>query len=155
MKELFVLSGLPGCGKSTWAKEFCKIHQNVFIVSSDQIRYEIGGAYQYFKEENRVWELFLSRPIKLAEDNKEINVILDSTCLKNELRLKYLNMLNLYFDKNTLVYFDIPYNLCCERNKKHIPGKIVRSEVMESMYNTMERPSKEVLSAYSDNIVVK
>ena len=61
MRKIFVLSGIPGCEKSTWANKF-KVENpnNTFIIASDDIRMEIGGAYQYFEEENRVWDLFSS-----------------------------------------------------------------------------------------------
>ena len=61
MRICYILSSIPGSGKTTWAKNFKACNLNTFIVSSDEIRKELGGTYQYFKEEERVWKIFFSR----------------------------------------------------------------------------------------------
>ena len=61
MKTFILLAAVAGCGKSTWANNFKKDHPNTFIVSSDELRKELGGDYQNFDHEKEVWELFFSR----------------------------------------------------------------------------------------------
>ena len=55
---MILLSAVPGAGKSTWAEAYKRENPNekVFVVSSDEIRKELGGSYQYFKEEAKVEE---------------------------------------------------------------------------------------------------
>ena len=118
MKIVYVLTGIPGCGKTTWANNFKKNHPRTFVISSDDIRYEIGGAYQYFKEEERVWNIFFTRANKIALTEADFNLVLDSTCLTNFKRKNFLLRLT-GFDKKILVYFDIPKEVCIERNKEH------------------------------------
>jgi len=153
MKKVYVLSGVPGSGKSTWANKFKETHPQVLIVSSDGIRYEIGGAYQYFKEEDKVWSLFFSRANKEVEKDGNIDVILDSTCLTNEKRINYLSRI-IGFDYKVLVCFDIALGTCLKRNKMHISGKVVKDCEISRMNNIREEPSEEVLRLFDEYIKV-
>lgn len=154
MKTAYILSGVPGFGKSTWAKNFIKTHPNTKIIASDDIRYEIGGAYQYFKEEQRVWNLFFSRANELAKNNENIDVILNSTCLTNIKRKDYLRRIN-GFDHLVLVYFNVDRDVCLKRNKMHIKGKVVIDEAMESMLKSVEYPNKDVLASFDEFLEIK
>src|SRR5574344_251315 len=154
MRTAYILSGVPGCGKSTWAKNFIKTHPNTKIIASDDIRYEIGGAYQYFKEEQRVWNLFFSRANELAKNNENIDVILDSTCLTNIKRKDYLRRIN-GFDHLVLVYFNVDRDVCLKRNKMHIEGKVVKDEPMDNMLKSVEYPNKDVLASFDDFLEIK
>jgi predicted kinase len=71
MRTLFVLSAIPGSGKSTWAKKYQKEHANTFIVSSDDIRYEFFGKANDFRNEPLVWDTFLKRINHYAETMDE------------------------------------------------------------------------------------
>jgi len=155
MRKIFVLSGIPGCEKSTWANKF-KVENpnNTFIIASDDIRMEIGGAYQYFEEENRVWDLFFGRANDMVSKFDEVNIILDSTCLTNKLRLKYFGKLHGYNEIN-LVCFDTDPEVCRKRNKLHIPGKIVKDAPLETMIKSREAPDSEIISLYNNIITVE
>ena len=61
MKKLIILSAVPGSGKSTWAKKYQSEHPNTYIISSDQIRFELTGVYQDFSRQKEVWEIFEQR----------------------------------------------------------------------------------------------
>jgi predicted kinase len=48
MQKVFILSGLPGSGKSFWSKSYIKKHPNTLIVSRDDIRTSLhGGKYVF------------------------------------------------------------------------------------------------------------
>ena len=91
MKKMILLSAVPGAGKSTWAENYKRLNpeERVFIVASDEIRKELGGSYQYFKEEAKVWQLFLGRANDYAKEYEDVTVILDSTNLTNKYRRMY------------------------------------------------------------------
>ena len=110
MKKMILLSAVPGAGKSTWAENYKNSNpeENVFIVASDEIRKELGGSYQYFKEEARVWQLFLDRANDFAKQYEDVTVILDSTNLTNKFRQMYFEKTP-DFDKHVLVYFDVTF----------------------------------------------
>ena len=59
MKTLIMLSAIPAAGKSTWAKQYRDTHEEVYIVSSDEIRMELtGGDYHDRSKQALVWETF-------------------------------------------------------------------------------------------------
>ena len=74
MRKMILLSAVPGAGKSTWAENYRRLNsdERVFIVSSDEIRKELGGSYQYFKEEAKVWSLFLERTNNYAKEYEDV-----------------------------------------------------------------------------------
>jgi tRNA uridine 5-carbamoylmethylation protein Kti12 len=153
MKKLIILTAIPGAGKSTWANQFILNNKNSYIVSSDEIRKEIGGSYQYFKEEDRVWKLFLERTHSYAKLD-DVNVILDSTNLNDYYRMMYLNETP-DFDKHVLVYLDCPYELALKRNFARHDEKIVPLEAMEKMKNLFEVPSDKIIKLFDEYLIVK
>lgn len=44
---LYILIGIPGCGKSTWATRYAQEHPGCFVVSSDGIRREMCGTEEF------------------------------------------------------------------------------------------------------------
>ena len=61
MAKLYFLVGIPGSGKSTWAKEKLKNEKNTKIVSSDTIRKEKVEQKKIYeiKKKNLVQKRFL------------------------------------------------------------------------------------------------
>jgi len=154
MKTVYILSGVPGCGKSTWAEKFSSTHPNTKIIASDDIRYEVGGSYQYFKEETKIWRIFFSRANELSKNEDVINVILDSTCLTNLKRRDFLRKINGY-DHKVLVFFNVSPDICKARNKMHILGKIVQDEPLNNMIRNMEIPDMVTLLLFDEYIEIK
>ena len=154
MKTVYILSGVPGCGKSTWAEKFNNTHSNTKIIASDDIRYEVGGSYQYFKEEAKIWRIFFSRINELSKNEKVTNVILDSTCLTNLKRRDFLRKISGY-DHKVLVFFNVSPDVCRARNKMHIIGKIVPDEPLNNMIKNIETPDKTILLLFDEYIEIK
>lgn len=76
--KLFVLVGLSGSGKSTFAQELAK-EENTIIVSSDAIREEVFNNYEDQEHNSEVFQIYHKR-IRKALENKQ-NVIADATNL--------------------------------------------------------------------------
>ena len=55
MRTFILLSAIPGCGKSTWAKRYASEHPNTHIVSSDEIRRTHFGAVNNFDHDKETW----------------------------------------------------------------------------------------------------
>lgn len=154
MKTLYVLSGIPGSGKSTWAQEFLNTHKdNTFIVSSDDIRMELGGAYQYFDEEPKVWKLFYERIREYSQKYDDVNVIADSTCLQNQFRVLAFTEAPQY-DRYILMFFNADKELSKERNRLRPNGKVVIPEAMESLIKELELPNEQVNNLYDEVIII-
>ena len=153
MRICYILSSIPGSGKTTWAKNFKACNLNTFIVSSDEIRKELGGTYQYFKEEERVWKIFFSRGNKIAKEHKDCNVILDSTCINDYYRHLYFMKTNA-FDKHVLVLFDVPFSECRKRNKNRIIEKQVPDFAFDDLLKRFKKPSKEIIEEFDDYLII-
>lgn len=156
MKKMILLSAVPGAGKSTWARnyELLNREEKVFIVSSDEIRKELGGSYQYFKEEAKVWQLFLDRANEYSNQYDDVTVILDSTNLTNKYRKMYFEKTP-NFDKHVLVYFDVSFEKACERNLSRDEKKVVPEHAMVHLYKELEPVDQETINIYDEYIEIK
>lgn len=154
MKTFILLSAIPGSGKSTWSEEYRLTHKNVFVVASDQIRKEIGGAYQNFEHEKEVWDRFLNDIIKYRDSYDEVTVIADSTNVINKFRKYYPEQLS-GFDKKILVIIRKDLESILEYNKKRDPGRIVPEDAIRRIWDNWEEPTQEVLDLYDEVIEVK
>lgn len=152
MATLYVLIGLPGSGKSTWAKNYCHSHKNCLIVSSDFVRQQLFGdeAKQYdenflkrkykrtycemTESEKRhigntaVFSRVDARTRKLLKEGKD--VIYDATSISEKSREKIIKSFSDAADKFVAVYFDTPLETCLRQNqkrKRHVPESVIRS----------------------------
>lgn len=154
MKTLYVLSGIPGSGKSTWAKQFFAAHKdNTYIVASDDIRMELGGSYQYFKEEANVWKIFYDRIREYSKKEGDVNVIADSTCLQNQFRVLAFTEAPTY-DKYVLVFFNIDPEIAKARNELRPGGKVVVPEGMAALIKELEQPNEKVRNIFDEVIII-
>lgn len=151
MKTLIVMSAIPGSGKSTWANEFKNTHDNVYIISSDEIRKELTGSYQIFTKQKEVWEIFNKRIHEYALLKEDIYVILDAVIDLNKLRKQYVQDSPEY-DKHILVLVDTPYDQCKIWNRQRTNGKNIPEDQMEFLKNKWEEPTKDILSLYDEVI---
>lgn len=152
MRTLYLLSALPGSGKSTWAKRFKNEHPTAKIVSSDNLRVELLGRVDDFSNEKLVWASFLDRIHEYAKDENAI-VIADSTNILNSYRAYYLEQTP-EFDKHVLVMFDIPLPIVFAQNKLRGGDRVVPDAAMEKMAKQWERPSEEITKMYDEVIHV-
>ena len=152
MRQLLLLSALPGSGKSSWAQLYAKDHKNVKIVSSDAIRLRLFGTQKDFSNERLVWKTFLEDIQRYGEE-EEITVIVDSTNVTNDYRMYYVKQTPMY-DRHTLVLFDVPYEQCLRQNQLRPREKIVVREAMERMHKEWEEASEEAISYFDDVIHV-
>lgn len=94
MKKLIMMAGIPGAGKSTFAKKIMKDKsQNIDVyVSRDEIRFNIvKEGEDYFSKEWEVYTTFVDK-IKEALDNN-MTVIADATHINEASRSKLLRAL--------------------------------------------------------------
>ena len=150
MNNLYILCGIPGCGKSTWVKN--RMAENISstdpkwaYVSRDEVRFSmITEEDDYFSKEKQVFEEFVNRLCGNLSDAWIQNVIADATHLNEISRDKLINAIrrkrpNLPLHI-TMVYFDIPLEVCKFRNDKREGRAHVPDEVMNKMYTQLEFP---------------
>lgn len=155
MKNLFLLRGLPGCGKSTWIK---KNELEPYTLSSDKLR-EMFGGLEYnlegnltisSKRDKLVWETLFN--MLEARMQRGLTTIIDATNIKEASMNKYKALADKYFYRVYVVDFTgIPIEVCIERNKnrgyKKVPEKVIYS--MADSLKTAKIPDGiKVISLY-------
>ena len=155
MKKVIIMSGIPGCGKSTWANNYIANNpkEKVFIVASDEIRKELGGKVQYFEEEDKVWNIFLTRTNNYAKVYDDVTVIMDATNLTNHFRRYYFKNTP-DFDKHILVNFNLPLEKIYKQNKSRSSDRIVNDEAMKRLINEYELIDEETKKMFDEYIEI-
>ncbi len=154
MKTLIMLSAVPAAGKTTWAKNYQKEHDNVYIISSDEIRMEFThGVFQDQSRQKEVWEEFDRRIHEYANKGDNITVILDALNDVNPVRYKYLSTTPEY-DRKVLVLFPSTLEDSIKYNGQRPSDKQVPGDVLVLLNNKYEDPSPEVLSLVDEVITV-
>ena len=138
-KNLWILVGLPGSGKSYWAKRF--LNDNTVYISRDEIRFSVlEDGEDYFNKEGYVYSAFL-RKIQEALTNG-YNVIADATHLNWASRRKLIQHLVLVNVNVNCVVFKTSLEVCFQRNA----GREGRAHVPEDVIYQMNRAKTHPLS---------
>ena len=154
MKTLIMLSAVPAAGKTTWAEMYRKEHDNVYIISSDDIRLEIThGKYQDHSHQKEVWEEFERRIHEYAKKGDNVTVILDALNDVNEVRYKYLSTTPEY-DYKILVLFPTSLEKSIKYNDERIWPNKVPEDILIGLNKKFEEPSMEVLDLVNEVITV-
>lgn len=155
MKTFILLSAIPGCGKSTWAEEYRLTHTNVFIVSSDNLRKEIGGAIQNANHEQEVWDRFRSDILKYRDFSDDVTVIADATNITNGHRMAFGRHAE-GFDKRILMIFKKPHDEILKGNVLRGEDRQVPIDAIEGMLSRWQEPDDEVRAFFDEvNIIDK
>lgn len=143
---LYILTGVPGCGKSTYCNKELK---DKMIVSSDAIREEFFGTRQNFSNEKKVWGTLKYRLHKALEAGKD--VVLDATNTTIYARKSYIKMAEQYGTKCISIYFDVDKSVALSRNANRPKEHFVPEEVIENFYKKLQAPT---LNEGFDEVIV-
>ena len=127
-----MLIGIPGSGKSTYAKK--KIDEGCIVVSSDAIRKELYGSEDDQNHNGEVFnEMFYRTKIGLLAG---AHVVYDATNLSRKRRINLLKQLP-HCEKRATV-FAVSFETCCERNNSR--ERVVPQHAMKRMYHSFQPP---------------
>lgn len=134
MANFYMMVGLPGSGKTTFAYN---IEKEAVVISSDIIRKELWGSEEKQGDNKIVFEELEKRVMEnLAADK---SVVYDATNIKAKKRKDFLYRLRKIPNVNTVcMLMSVPYEQCLERNNER--GRVVPEEVIEKMYMNFEVP---------------
>lgn len=150
-----MLTGIPGSGKSTWAKNYAKSHPNTFIVDTDEVRKSVTGSYQIFPPDRHVLydKMIAEANEYFSKASGDCTVIEDSTFTDNYRRQYYMERIKGY-DKAYLFMMKLhDYSICYKRNKMRPEPKWVPEDAITNFINNYEDPTPEV-SSFFDEIKV-
>lgn len=125
---LFVMCGVSGSGKSTWAQKYKNVHPDTVIVSTDEIREELFGDCRIQKDGDKVFQIAYERLSIYLTANKD--VIFDAMSLKPKDRLTLLML----FDSIAHMACVVTGNDCASaienqyKRDRHVPEEVVRAQ---------------------------
>lgn len=150
-KNLLVLVGPPGCGKSTWATQFAKEHKALHV-SRDVIRFSmLEDGEDYFAKEDKVFDTFCDYIKEGLKCDDFEYVIADATHLNQIGRHKLLYKIDPAADINLIaVVFDTPVAECVNRNNQRTGRSCVPISVLRRMAYSMTDPAQDQLQTFSE-----
>lgn len=137
MQEIHILSGLPGSGKTTWAKEYIEIHPDTFHLSRDEMRAntrEELKSNEYFPVSQAVewqgWTDNINACIKAG-----VSVIIDQTTLGEGSLVKLLKAIIVPEESTIIVHLFLTSLAACQfRNGFREGFEYVPPETIQKMY---------------------
>lgn len=133
--KLILLCGIPGSGKSTYAKEYIERDANAVHLSSDVIRNELYGDESIQGNPGEVFSLMQKRAIEAL--NNGHNVIYDATNITRKDRQGIISVCP-KFAKIECHIIWAPIEVCIERDATR--NRTVGKEVIDRMLKRFQAP---------------
>lgn len=113
------MRGLPGSGKSTWARQLAKKYDAV-ICSADHFFEDEKGNYKWDETKlSQAHGLCYQKAERTLASGK--SVIIDNTNIKRRLYKGYLYLADLFGAKVTLAEKRVPVEVCYKRGLHNVP----------------------------------
>lgn len=132
---LMMLVGLPGSGKSTWAKNYIYEHPDTAHMSSDAIRKELFGDESIQENPEKVFGLMHSRSIEALNSGKD--VIYDATNMTRKDRSKIIEKCPNGVRIECHIIWEY-IDICVKRDSKR--ERVVGEEVINRMVRRFQAP---------------
>jgi predicted kinase len=140
MSTIYIAVGLPGSGKSTYAKNFIK-GKDIEYLSSDELRAVYGKDQSDQSVTSIVFGHIKRKVDEFLKDGK--NVLVDATSVNRRERTDYITTAKKYGAKVVALVFKMDRQGLIDRNKKRGEqgGRVVPDWVIDKMLTKYEEPS--------------
>lgn len=135
MLKIIITRGIPGSGKTTWAKNFVKENPNYVRVNRDDLRSMLIGEWNWSIE-----GVVISTQAHMIKSFLEINknIVVDGTNLKNSSAIYQAAIdSGCDFDMEYKDFFDISIEECIRRDS--LRDTPVGKDVIEFMYQDLQK----------------
>lgn len=132
---IVVLVGLPGSGKTTWIRD-----RGYAVLSSDSIRGWLSDDVTNQTIHRRVFATIRYLLRQRLELNRPYTFI-DATNLTRKERRPYVKIAEMYDSEVEAVFFDVPAEVCQERNRAR--DRVVPDVAIEEMSRRLVPPRVE------------
>ena len=154
---LYILCGIPGSGKSTWAEQYMREHEeeDIRYVSRDEIRFSlIKNESNYFAHEREVYAKFAGTITQTLVDG--FDVIADATHINHFSRRKLTSQIDKIFTDYNIIYVVFYTNVedCINRNKARKGREKVPDDIIVNMCKNWKSPYLKEDARAIDIIVV-
>ena len=133
--NLIILVGIPGSGKTTYAKEYVKKYNNTIHLSSDSIRAELYGDESIQGNPGEIFSLMQKRAIEALNDGRD--VIYDATNITRKDRSCIINLCPKFVKIEAHIIW-APIEECITRDIKR--ERTVGKEVIDKMLKHFQAP---------------
>lgn len=134
MTELIMLTGIPGCGKSTYARTMRE--QGYQILSSDALRKELFGDEKIQGKSSDIFRELTERTRSSLKQG--ISCVIDATNLNRKRRKNFLANFTHIPCTKTCVVFVVPVEECLRRNQQR--ERHVEEDVIKNMIKSFQCP---------------
>jgi predicted kinase len=143
MSKVLILRGLPGSGKSTWAKDYIERNKGWVRINKDDLR-SMAHNSVWSKENEKV---ILDIRNTLIEHllSSGINVIVDDTNFASKHITDIMELANKHKAGFEVKDFDVPLEECLKRNAERTGKARVPDKVIIEMYEKYVLPEKPKL----------
>lgn len=148
-KTLYIMVGVPGSGKTWFAKQRLIIGSGWFYISRDEIRFSIlQPGEKHYSHEKEVFTEFIKRLVKGLKNPDIYYVIADATHLNWNSRHKlmhYLELAGIRLNEINIIPIVIQSNIIdiTERNSSRAEGEIVPASEINGMLQRMTDPKED------------
>lgn len=143
-KTLYLMVGIPGSGKSTYAIKFMDNRKGWTYISRDEIRFSLlSPDEEYFAKEDLVFRIFIDKINDAMYDGNIFNIIIDATHLNTASRMKVLNRINTNKCNVVPIIMNTALDDCIERNNLRSGRARVPESVIRNMFRSMTHPRKD------------
>lgn len=151
MRELVLMMGLPGSGKSTYLEIITSPKMGDIVISRDKIRFSLlQDGDKYFDKEKEVWQQYVAEIQAALDDPCYRHIYADATHLNEASRNKLLDALNLHGVDIKIIWKNTALQECLKRNAKREPKYVVPEEQIVSMSKRMTNPNYDFKYKYKE-----